>query len=299
MSGTSDKEVAKYQRLQEQQAQGRKKLGQILVEQGIITPLSVERVLLLSKSSGRRFGVILEELGLVTGEELAQALALQYGYKVIGSFAQYAYPENILQAIPVEAALEHTIFPMKIQNGMLAVAMHDPTNERIVEILTQDTRMKVCPFVATRKEILAAIARHYLKQEPVEQNEQPILLVDDDLFFQKTTTAMLRDCGHKIIIAGNGMEAFNKAVVAKPILIITDKEMPKFNGYALLNSLKGIPETKSIPVILVSSSSNPDEEAEAYEKGFFDYLQKPLRERLLKAKVSKALRSRAAFFLAR
>jgi PleD family two-component response regulator len=104
-------------------------------------------------------------------------------------------------------------------------------------------------------------------------------------------TNMLSREGYNIITACDGMEAYKAVIINKPKLVITDKEMPKFSGYALLDSLKSIPETNRIPVILLSGSNNPDEEADAYEKGFFDYISKPVRELTLKAKVKRALRS--------
>ena len=58
----------------------RLKLGEILVEQRILTPHLVKRIIRISRTTRRRFGQTLEDLGLLTGEEIAQALAIQYGY---------------------------------------------------------------------------------------------------------------------------------------------------------------------------------------------------------------------------
>jgi PleD family two-component response regulator len=91
------------------------------------------------------------------------------------------------------------------------------------------------------------------------------------------------------------MEAYKEIIASKPRLILTDKEMPMFDGYALLESLRHIPETNTIPVILLSGSADPEEESTAYEKGFFDYISKPVRENTLRAKVKRALRAKPLF----
>lgn len=269
----------------------RKKLGEILVEKGVITTFTVDRILTLSSKAGKRFGTTLEEIGLVTGEELAQALASQYNCKIINNIANYQYHPNILKLVNVEAAVEHTVFPLKVQNNTLALAMMDPTNEKLINNLKQDIQMQIYPFIATRKEINCAIAKHYLNRAMSEKDENAILVVDDDKLILAMISNMLQNEGYKIITASDGMEAYKKIICSKPKLIITDKEMPKFNGYALLDSLKRIPETKMIPVILISGSTKPDDEAIAYEKGFFDYISKPVKEITLRAKVKRALKS--------
>lgn len=294
MLDTNDKYLAKS--IKEISPPNRRKLGEILTLQGILTTYTVDRILTLSKNSGRRFGTVLEELGLVTGEELAQALAIQYNYKIVRNFVDHPFPETLLQLISMEAAIEHLVFPLKVQNNTLMLAMTDPTNERFLDNLKQNIQMQVYPFIATRKDINHAIAKHYLKQTLPEKEEKTILVVDGDKLILSMISGMLKGCEHKIILAADGMEAFKKIVCNKPKLIIADKETPKFNGYALLDSLKSLPETKIIPVILISNSTDPDEEAAAYEKGFSDYIMKPLKGSTLNAKVNRALKNHRPLF---
>jgi len=273
----------------------KKKLGGILVEQGILTIFTVERILVLSAKARKRFGTILEELGLVTGEELAQALAIQYGCKTVFDFWQYQFPADVLRLVPVETAVEHTVFPLKIQGNTLVLAVVDPTNEKLINNLAENSKMRVYTLITSRKEIKKAIARHYLKKDLTETDDITILVVEDDKLISLMITNILRKEGYRIITALNGMEAFKEIIASKPNLILTDKEMPMFDGYALLESLRHIPETNMIPVILLSESADPDEESNAYEKGFFDYLTKPIKENTLKAKVKRALRAKPFF----
>src|SRR6185369_11145660 len=95
----------------------RKKLGEILVENGIITLRSVERVLPRAKKLGRKFGTVLEELGLITDDELANALALQFGYKVVKNLGQFTFPADLLKLLTADVALQNQLFPLKSEKG--------------------------------------------------------------------------------------------------------------------------------------------------------------------------------------
>jgi CheY-like chemotaxis protein len=267
----------------------RKLLGEILVEKEIVTRLTIERLLALGKRSGKRVGHLLEELGIVTGDELAEALAQQFGIRVVRGFAGLAFHPSLLNAVPVETAVEHSVFPLKVENGVLGLAMFDPTNERIVGNIESNTGLRVVRFISTRKEIGMAISRHYLGREYQESRRNTILVVDDDQTMTALISGILTADGYEVETAADGMEAFREIVSRKPHLIITDKEMPKLDGYALLHSLKSVPELKLLPVMLLTSSTNPEEEAQAYEKGFYDFISKPIRDVTLRAKVKRAL----------
>lgn len=97
--------------------------------------------------------------------------------------------------------------------------------------------------------------------------------------------------GYSVDTAVDGMEAFKKIFTQNPRLVITDKVMPKLNGYEFLDAVRKIPEFKYTPMILVTGSSTPDEEKTALEKGFFDIVLKPVREIGLVTRVKRAFES--------
>lgn len=151
--------------------------------------------------------------------------------------------------------------------------------------------MVVKNFIATRKDILHAISLHYLKRE--EKKDEPtkeiVLIAESDKTIIKSISDTLKKNNYEVVIAYDGIEAINKAVCYKPAIIVADKEMPKLNGYMLLSSLKNNKETKNIPVILIAESSKAEEEALAYEKGFAEYISKPVRDIILLTKVKKTI----------
>jgi CheY-like chemotaxis protein len=267
----------------------RKKIGQILVETGVITAKTVERVMTRAQKLGKRVGTLLEEMELITGEELAAALAIQYGCKVVRNLPNQPIQAEILQLVPVGVAMQNMIFPLKREKNLLAMAMADPTDTRIINNIEADNGLKIVPFIATKQDIHAAICLHYLGKKPSTPSAKTVLVVEDDKMIQAMFGNILSKNGYRVEAALDGMEAFKSVIAEKPHVIITDKEMPKLDGYAFLESLKNVPETRSIPVILVTGKIlNAEEEAKVFDRGFFDFIPKPVSEVTLLARVKRA-----------
>jgi len=267
----------------------RKKLGEIFVENGILTEKTVERMLLVSKRINRRFGTLLEELGLIDGDELAAALAIQYSCRVASNFAGYSFSPELLATISVDVAMQNYIFPLKLDNKRLALAMADPTETRVVRNISANHGFTITPFIATRKEIYAAICRSYLHKEVCTSAAHTVLVVEDDKLIGTMFVDFLTRQGYRVILASDGLEAYKAVLTEKPQVIITDLVMPKLDGYGLFDALRSVPELSMIPVILVTSSMRPDDEVNAFERGFFDFIEKPVKEATLITRVKRAL----------
>ncbi len=264
-----------------------KKLGEIFLDQNILSEKTVERVIAISKSLNKRFGTVLEEMGLVTGEELAGALASQYNCKMISNFANGTFSPQVLGIIPAEVALQNILFPLKREGNKLALAMADPTNTKVIVNIAANNELSIIPFVATCKEINTAICKHYFGTDIVEPSRKAVLVVDDDKLILETVSRILNK-EYLVYTAHDGLEAYKETLSKKPHVIITDKEMPKLDGYNLLNSLRNLPETKVIPTILISATTSIEEELKALEAGFFDFIHKPLNPPVLLARVKRA-----------
>lgn len=264
------------------------KLGEIFIEQNLLCVKSVERVLVLAKNLNKRFGTVLEEMGLITGKELASALAIQHKCKAVFDFVKYKYVPQLLEIIPAEVALEHQLFPLKLEGDKLALALADPTSTRIVNNIAANNDLKIIPFVATQEEINRAICRHYFNMDVTAPSRKTVLIAEDD----NLVVTMLSNClsgEYQVYTAMDGMEAYKEAISKKPHVILADKQMPKLDGYGLLDALKRLPETKAIPVLLVSGTTNVDAEAEAYDRGFFDFIAKPVKPQTLLTRVKRAI----------
>lgn len=267
----------------------RKKLGEIFVEQGVITVKTVERMLVVSQRLGKRFGTVLEELGLITGDELTAALAQQYSCRVAGNFAGYSFSAELLATIPLEVAMNNDLFPLKLDNNRLALAMADPTQTKIVKNIAANHGYTITPFIATRKEIHAAICRSYLKREVADAELRTVLVVEDDKMVGVMLADFLKRQGYRVITASDGLEAYKAVLSEKPQVVITDLVMPKLDGFGLFDALRSVPELSRIPVILVTSTMRPEDEVKAFDRGFFDFIEKPVKEGSLITRVKRAL----------
>lgn len=268
-----------------------KPLGEIFVERGLLTEVSVQRLIAHARSKNIRLGELLEVIGLVSPEELAEALSIQYRCRMLLDFAKYAYPKTTLRMIPLELAVKHSIFPLKMDDGKLALAVADPTTDALFQEIAKQNNVKVILYVSTRAEINRAIARHYLGQTAVGPAGNTILLVEDDQLVRETVAKTLSRHGYVVETAIDGMDAFNKIFTLKPKLVITDKVMPKLGGYEFLFAIRNIPEFRYMPVILMTAAATPDEEKDALEKGFFDFVLKPVKEIGLLTRVKRAFQS--------
>lgn len=270
----------------------RKKLGEIFVENGLLTEKTVERILTVSKRLGKRFGTVLEEFELVTGEELAHALASQYGCRVASNFAGYSFSPELLATITVDVAMQNHIFPLKLDNKRLALAMSDPTETRVVRNISANLGLTITPFIATRKEIYAAICKNYLQKEVCSAASHTVLVVEDDKLIGTMFGDFLGREGFRVIYAADGLEAYKAVLTEKPHVVLTDLMMPKLDGFGLFDALRTVPDLHSIPVILITSSVQPEDEVKAFERGFFDFIEKPVREATLITRVKRALQFR-------
>jgi two-component system, response regulator len=115
-----------------------------------------------------------------------------------------------------------------------------------------------------------------------------ILLVDDSSADIELTLHALRESAmvNRIHVARDGEEALNfmfcrgqfleRATEALPRLILLDLKMPKVDGLAVLRALKGDLRTRSVPVIILTSSKEEKDLVKSYDLGVNSYIQKPV-----------------------
>lgn len=267
-----------------------KNIGQIFIENGILSQKSVARILNMSKRHNKRFGWTLEKLELVTEEELAAALAQQYGLKLASNLTRFSYEQDVLKLLSYEVALQNLIFPLKREQNNLLLAVADPTNLTIAHNLAANAGLQVVPCVATRSEIYAAVCKHYLDRTLQIPDRDTVLVVEDEAVSQATAKEFLTKADYNVLVENNGLEGFKRVISDRPHVILTDKVMPKFDGFSLLKSIQAIPELKSVPVILMSDKLSPADEMKVFDLGFFDYIPKPINRITLVSRIKRAFR---------
>lgn len=266
----------------------KKQLGTLLVEKDIISVKTLERALERQKASGKRLGIVLEEMGVITEEELVDALAKQFGFKTAKGFASHSFPHKILKLVHEDMAVQKHIFPLKIHEGMLAIAVTDPFDIDTFDFLAIKCGMKVFPVLSTRQEIMAAITNHYLRGKSAEHGAQKVLVVDDSNAVTAVIAAALRKEGFYVIEARDGVEGLKLTMSEKPDLIICDAVMPRMDGFSMMRSIKANPAIASIPAILLTSKASGEDEQRAFEAGFLDFVPKPVQPIRIVSRVKHA-----------
>lgn len=265
----------------------RKRLGEILIEAGIITEKTLERALERQKTVKKRLGMILEEMGVISEEELADALAKQFGFKTIKGLSAYGIPEDLLKLIPASLAQHKLLVPIKQKDKRLAIAMADPCDTATLDYLYEQTGLQIVPVLTTRQEITAAVAKHYPRTDSSD-NRLKILVVDDSTAVSDMIQQTLNKEGYAVIVANDGLKGLRMAIDEKPDLIICDCVMPRMDGYGFMESMKVVPAIAETPVILLTSKSSAENEQKALGTGFIDFVPKPVDPGRIISRVKRA-----------
>ncbi len=250
-------------------------IGNLLVEAGIISVKTLERVLQVQHGSGKRLGTLLRDMGIVTEEEVVGALARQCNLRTVRNFADQKFPKELLGLVPARLALEKLIFPLKHHQGMLAIAALDPFDRATFDELAKRTGMRIYLALATRDDIVAAIRKHYLVGRWATSGRQSVLLIDPSLVVTKLLQHALEKEGYELFVAHDGVEGLKLAFSRHPDLILCDLMMPRMDSYTFMHAVRAHPDTAGIPVILLSAKVSCEEEQRALEAGFANFIAKP------------------------
>jgi PAS domain S-box-containing protein len=123
---------------------------------------------------------------------------------------------------------------------------------------------------------------------PLFQRRSRVLLADDNADMREYVRRLL-SAHYEVTAVSNGEEALAAAAANPPDLVLTDVMMPQLNGFGLLKALRGQPEAKTVPVILLSARAGEESRIEGLDAGADDYLVKPFTARELLARVAAHL----------
>lgn len=143
------------------------RLGDVLVNSGVITAEQLQKGLELQKGSGRKLGETLVDEGITTEENIAKALSSQLGYEMV-DLQDVSIDEEILNLVPPNILKKHKMIPFEYsRTGMnvLRVAMSDPMNMAAMDDINIITNLQVEPVVATPRDVMLALDRYYGQAE--------------------------------------------------------------------------------------------------------------------------------------
>lgn len=114
-----------------------------------------------------------------------------------------------------------------------------------------------------------------------------ILVADDERYITATISLKLRQAGANVIVASDGVEAFELARIHRPSLICSGYQMPLMNGLELAEKLRDTLETAHIPVLMLTSRSHRITPTQLIDSNIRAILGKPFSTRELLAKLQE------------
>jgi type IV pilus assembly protein PilB len=147
--------------------QGMTRLGQAMVDRGLITKDDLERALEHQRETRKRLGEALVEIGAVTSFQLSQALAEHLGVPFVDL---ELHPPDVMLAgmIPEEVARRYCALPVERWSGQVVVAMANPNDVFALDDLRVLTGQSILPALADTGHLLAAIERAYSRSDIIE-----------------------------------------------------------------------------------------------------------------------------------
>src|SRR6185436_386408 len=138
----------------------RKKLGECLIQAGLITEDDLQSALAEHKRTGERLGAVLVRLNLATERQIAKALAYQLGFPYL-NLSENPPDATVVTLIQKDVALKRSCIAIRLDKNLLTVAMADPLLFSLVQDLEFQTGYRIKQVVATRADILESIASGY------------------------------------------------------------------------------------------------------------------------------------------
>ncbi len=143
------------------------RLGDVLVQNGVITEEDLQRGLERQKGSGRKLGETLVDEGIATEENIARALSNQFHYDMV-DLQNTEIPQEILDLVPANVLKKHRAIPFEYSPdnmNVLRVAMSDPMDIGAIDDINIITNLQVEPVVATMGSVMLAIDHYYGQAE--------------------------------------------------------------------------------------------------------------------------------------
>ncbi len=146
----------------------RRKLGELLIETGLLSDERLLEALKIQDETKRRLGEILIDMKFISEEEMAFALAMQLKIPYI-DLGDYPIQENILESIPREISSKFVCVAIRLEHNILNVAMADPLDLNMIKDLQFITGYNIQPSISTASQILETLQRHYSPEKTLSQ----------------------------------------------------------------------------------------------------------------------------------
>ena len=227
----------------------RKRLGDILVEAGVISAQQLQEALSKQKILGKRLGKVLVDTGITTEDSIATTLAAQMSIPYLNLNEITITPE-VLTTIPDGIVRSHNLLPVKLEGNKLQITMGDPLDVFIIDEITFQTGYELEIGISPESQIEAAIKHYYGNSESLQNAvdnlaaERKTEVTLDESFF---TTFDLNDEEQNVPIINLVNTIIQQAIndKASDIHIEPDEEVVRvrYRIDGILNELMKAPKT--------------------------------------------------------
>jgi hypothetical protein len=143
-------------------------VGEFLVTQGALSTDGLRRALDAQRALECRLGTVLLDLGLLSETTLLSALGRFHSSRTVSAATLATIPESVVEMVPPRFALRHEVVPFRLDGKTLSVATIEPKNLLVEDELGLMTDCMIASYVALEVRLDEALAKHYLKQLPVQ-----------------------------------------------------------------------------------------------------------------------------------
>jgi hypothetical protein len=144
----------------------RKRLGEILVETELISQEQLDEALRLQKTKSGFLGQILVDLGWITEQEVCRVMAESLHVECFND-GGFQIPQEIIELVPESLAASCNVFPLYVKHNVLYLAMENPLDTGVIQLVEFSTGMKVEPLIASPSQLQTMIQKHYREGNPV------------------------------------------------------------------------------------------------------------------------------------
>ncbi len=157
------------------------RIGEMLMAQGYITEAQLEKALEQQKVTGQRLGKTLVSLGFMPEEKLIEILSIQFEIPYV-SLSNFSFDPDVVKYLSEHVCRGYNVVPLFVntKEKILTIAMSDPTNMRVIDIVKFKAQMDIDVVMASEKDVTAAIERLYAERVSADETLSSLLSASDD-----------------------------------------------------------------------------------------------------------------------
>ena len=172
----------------------RQKLGELLVDWGVVSPAAVEEALQHARQEGLRIGEAFIALELADEEDVTKALASQFDMEYIDLDRNVVVPTEI-EAVPMDLIRKHLVLPLSHEDGRLKVIITDPLDVETLDMLRFRLDSELAPVLASRTKMRKYVNEVIESDVTIDQIVEDAVAIQDGGYTTQRVEELTEDAG--------------------------------------------------------------------------------------------------------